>query len=429
MSEFLSNLAARSLGTLETIPPRVPSRFEPIRRADGLLGGRTPPREEGLEDNLEVEGAGGVEASDATDPAEKRPSAARPTGPRDLSPRFANPSPALAQSVPEPMATPAARTAPRANSPMTPPTPREPVLQAKRIPGSETAGFSTPDVPARRTVVDTVTPRQQNPVHLSGLEPTASGTVQPVETAVTQRREADEGSTQSRGAQQIRPDQSLRLSGQNAPDAGLIVSSTIRTPALPEQMHERPARAASIASSRSEIEPRMRSSRAKDTWRDDEVPAVQSPPGRAMPMTLEPARAEGAFQDSFRRESGPEIEGAPGRTWPGDALTLKPDLRADLRPDLRPDLAIRPAPRQETATLATGAEPSAAATRPAAPNPPPAPQTLAGTATEPAIRVTIGRVEVRAVFPEQPVKRSAPPRFRPSVTLDDYLNRGSGAKR
>lgn len=113
-----------------------------------------------------------------------------------------------------------------------------------------------------------------------------------------------------------------------------------------------------------------------------------------MPMTVEPAGTGGVFQDGSRRESGPETEDAPGRPWPGDALTLKPD----------PSIRF-----------------AAAANLP--------PQAPANGAPEPEIRVTIGRVEVRAVFPEQPVKRSAPPRFRPSVTLDDYLSRGSGAKR
>ena len=70
MSEYLSNLVARSMGTLETIRPRVPSRYEPVRKLEGLLAGRTLPREEGLEDNPELEGAGGVEDSAATDSAE-----------------------------------------------------------------------------------------------------------------------------------------------------------------------------------------------------------------------------------------------------------------------------------------------------------------------------------------------------------------------
>ena len=93
------------------------------------------------------------------------------------------------------------------------------------------------------------------------------------------------------------------------------------------------------------------------------------------------------------------------------------------------DLSIGPMPRQDTAAPATGAESSAVAARPVGGNLAQAPQPLAGSAAEPGIRVTIGRVEVRAVLPEQPVKRSAPPRFKPSVSLDDYLSRGSGARR
>ena len=413
MSEFLRNLAARSKGTLETVRPRVPSRFEPVRSDDGLLAARTPPREESVEDNPEAQRAQADEVSAAMEPVEKRVRAARPTRPTDLSPRLPSPAPVPAESAPEPLPTqPAARPTARAGSPVTPPTPAEPVLQAKRIPGSETV--------ARRTIAETVTQPAQNTGHVPELEPTG----QAVESATAQRRETNEGAIQSRTGQEARTGQptrsaqALRPSSANAPDSGFIVSPTVRTPALPEQINERPARAAFLAASGSEIEPRMLSSQATEPVRRDEAPTGQSQPRRALPMTVEPARTGGVLQDGSREEAGPETEDAPGRPWPGDPLTLKPELR--------PDLSIRPAPRQETATLATGAEHAAA--RPAAANRA-APQAPANGAPEPEIRVTIGRVEVRAVFPEQPVKRSPPPRFRPSVTLDDYLSRGSGAKR
>ena len=48
---------------------------------------------------------------------------------------------------------------------------------------------------------------------------------------------------------------------------------------------------------------------------------------------------------------------------------------------------------------------------------------------EPAIQVTIGRVEVRAVFAEAPARRNPAPRTRPTVSLDDYLRRGEGGQR
>jgi hypothetical protein len=338
---------------------------------------------------------------------EKRVRAARPTEltrPTDLSPRLPSPSLGSAESVPEPLPIqPADRPTARASSPVTPPTPNEPVLQAKRVPGSETVGSLTP---ARRTVAETVTPRVQNAGNVPELEPTEAETGQAVESASAQSRETNEGAIQSRTGQEARTGRRTRSAvglgplSANAPDSGLVVSSTVRTPALPEQMNERPARAPFIASSRSEIEPRMLSSQVTEPARSDEAPTGQfqpkpSQPRRAMPMTVEPAGTGGVFQDGSRRESGPETEDAPGRPWPGEALTLKPD----------PSIRF-----------------AAAANRPA-------PQAPANGAPEPEIRVTIGRVEVRAVFPEQPVKSSAPPRFRPSVTLDDYLSRGSGAKR
>jgi hypothetical protein len=45
------------------------------------------------------------------------------------------------------------------------------------------------------------------------------------------------------------------------------------------------------------------------------------------------------------------------------------------------------------------------------------------TAAEPAVRVSIGRVEVRAVFPAAPVRRAQAARAKPGLSLDDYLKR------
>ena len=204
----------------------------------------------------------------------------------------------------------------RARSPMMPPSP-ERVLQAKRIPRSENAGSLTP---ARRTVTETVTSRVQNAGNVSELEPAEAGTGQAVESAIAQSRETSEGAIQNRTEQdartgrQTRPVQSSRTSSANAHDSGLIVSP--KTPALPEQRNERPARPLSIASSRSEIEPRMLSSQAKDTAHSDEIPIGQSQPRPAMPMALEPAGTVGVFQDGFRNESGPEESGSARRRQP-----------------------------------------------------------------------------------------------------------------
>jgi len=146
MSEFLSNLAARSQGTFVAIAPRVPSRFEPTRRADGLLAGRRPPTEEGLEEFSEMDGTAGVEAP-AADPMENRSLARGRTGPtREMDSSPARPGSLLSSSESEPemlAIRPAESTVPHAQSRETPLAPREPVLRARRIPGSQSAGSPT----------------------------------------------------------------------------------------------------------------------------------------------------------------------------------------------------------------------------------------------------------------------------------------------
>lgn len=49
--------------------------------------------------------------------------------------------------------------------------------------------------------------------------------------------------------------------------------------------------------------------------------------------------------------------------------------------------------------------------------------------SEPVIRVTIGRVEVRAIFPDAPVLQAQPAQSRRTLTLDEYLKRSSRGRR
>ena len=67
--------------------------------------------------------------------------------------------------------------------------------------------------------------------------------------------------------------------------------------------------------------------------------------------------------------------------------------------------------------------------RPEAPLEPPTVNRFGSRAPQPAFQVTIGRVEVRAVFPDPPARRNLPAQARPSLSLDDYLNRRQRGQR
>jgi hypothetical protein len=371
MSDFLSNLAARSMGTLETIRPRVPSRYEPVRRADGVLAGRAPAKEESFEGDTEIEGAGDFQI-----PADS---------------------------------------------------------ELKTTRGIEADSSSTR---ARRSVADAGKTRVEADEHRSEIEASEARTVSPVgiEPRIAPRHEAGEARTQSETAQQsrraersrparqspgvgeMRPDDGSTPSSTPLPDLGRVVAPSVRIPAIREQRNAQPDRAVPAASMKSETEPSTLSSRAIGASAErSEIPTVKPPPRQSIPRVLEPSHTFGVFEDAPRNES---VSATARREWPGDAA-------------LMPEVKTRPMSGDEAAAFAPPSE-RAAAERPVAPNRQPALKALAAaqaTQSEPSVQVTIGRVEVRAVFPAQPVKRSPPPRFRPSVTLDEYLNRGSGAKR
>jgi hypothetical protein len=417
MSKFLSNLAARSLGAFDTIAPRVPSRFEPTRRANGLLAGRAPSGEEDLREIREVEGTGSAETP-AANSTEDRSRARRRgglTGPMDLSLRQSDSTPSSSESDSGMRSIqPAASIAPRAESQETPLEPMEPVLRARRTPGSPSADSAPSDTAVVQPLDPASTPSSARAFTLSSA----------------QRRQAKKGEMQGEGTQRVGParSQAAQLSTLSSPGAqdsdlgalgpDLIVSGSVRTPG---QMDDSPSMAGSMPTSQRAMD--RGKTVARNRERRNEIPNASFP---AMPASAEPVRPSALFGDESGTESGPAA--GAGRRWSGDAL--------DRRLGLKPDRPLAPAPLEETATRATtlttraiGAEHGSSAARPAVQNLLPATQPPADTASEPAIRVTIGRVEVRAVFPDQAVKRTPPPRFRPRVSLDDYLSRGSGGRR
>lgn len=94
-----------------------------------------------------------------------------------------------------------------------------------------------------------------------------------------------------------------------------------------------------------------------------------------------------------------------------------------------PDSFPRPSFRKEMGALSTGAIHPAIQERHANAKERPGPAPAVDETSEPSIRVTIGKVEVRAVFPSPPVNRTPAQRARPTLSLDEYLKRSSGAGR
>jgi hypothetical protein len=128
-----------------------------------------------------------------------------------------------------------------------------------------------------------------------------------------------------------------------------------------------------------------------------QVAAPQRTPGRGR------RRAETA-------PSGPaEVGAAPSAARERSAPAAPPEPEAP-RPSVRTQSA-RPAELQRRL-----AAPAIAAR-------PPRPQVSARDAPAPTVRVTIGRVDVRAVTPEQPPEPGRKPRQASRMSLDDYLSR------
>jgi DNA polymerase-3 subunit gamma/tau len=124
-------------------------------------------------------------------------------------------------------------------------------------------------------------------------------------------------------------------------------------------------------------------------------------PALATPATATPGSASGPIP--VARE--PSARAAPG-SEPGEAL------QARASDDGVPPASAPIFGEREQTREATGAPPSRQ------PMPVPAP------AKSDAIRVHIGRVDVRAVFPPAPVQRPAPERPGPAMSLDQFLSRG-----
>ncbi len=314
MSDFLSNLAARSLGIPEVIRPRVPSLYEPYRRNTGLLGARPSFRSQ--ETNPEPQHETGLVSDGDT----------AHTDDRITQPRARAPSP-----------------------------PSRGVESAELIPEARPAdGFEGPDV--------------ERPARLS---------------------------LSSREGACPDPHAALGISRTKAPTIESN-SSSVSPPAV----HEPIVRVA--------------------ITRPDGTGSVLTPPsntGRIMPEGVRPSKdPEPVDRSAFwhpRQSAEPTPDLSSRRLRPGELAPRGVEL---------PEGSAVYSARSATGVVRPPVGPRSGTVKiPAA-----VPNT---NASEPPIQVTIGRVEVRAIFPEPPARRIPPSRSRPTVSLDDYLKRSNRGQR
>jgi len=158
----------------------------------------------------------------------------------------------------------------------------------------------------------------------------------------------------------------------------------------------------------------------------------QIPPGAPLSVETvvgdlapEPSSLPGPVQPLVEPRAGEPAAPGPARYTP-----VEPAMPGwETLPPETPPPAAQALPTREGATIV--ARPRTRLAQPAGPVPAEGERPASRPESPPTIRVTIGRVEVRAVMPPAPepaptLGESAPPRHAPRLSLDDYLKQRSG---
>jgi hypothetical protein len=381
MSNFLTNLISRSLGAVEVVQPRIPSIFEPHRRDSGLLGVRPgfPVRGDARESAVEAAPDGVANPApirhrnnklrpQAKSPAAREGMPAEPVEPAQIAPSVHTP-----ETVEPPARQVEARLTPRVG-------PRPDLIAANQGPSRQD------------TTNEPNTPPDSRP---RVFEPTLAQTLP--------RPEGSEGVNHSHA------------------DRGRGLPEDIRPP-----MDSEPA------AKREPVRPP----------RPPEVKSVPTETSTSHADRREPAASRGTFEPTLLHHEDSRVAltvqppVAPSRiehqvslvtsTVPPPLASLlstqeAPPLTRVVNPPVAPSLVAQPAPRAPSVV-----RPPLASRSGEARNPEPL---QASSAPPPAVQVSIGRVEVRAVFLQPAVRHTPPPRSRPTVSLDDYLNQRNRGRR
>jgi hypothetical protein len=428
MSDFLRNLASRALGTAGTVQPRIPSLFEPYRNDEGPYLTRAGSR------LAKGDGGGGEEAG-GTDGVHAARGGVGMSQPHrepahpgvDVPLRTPHPQPgdlSIGELAVDELATEGAEVrkagaAPEPSPDMPHPSQPRETVRAPRV-ASLRRGGSLPAAqpgPAPSGATGAEGARSASAPR-RGSAPTAM-------PLAAQRSEVGRASGNETGFGRIPPSvQPLAGSHGDAPSVSDSFSATAESATAPSLRR--------VVADVRPVWPRLRTARTEHSagahrefspTGESPVAPRQHPAAPSMrPLDRHFLRTQGAIpagdrapwpkQAALRVPAESRMGSEARRANFNEAQSQNSDSRDEsgIRQTMAPMAAVRPpvAHRVDAAKTRASTAPAEA---------------------EPAIQVTIGTVEVRAVFPEKPAPRAPLRRPKPGVSLDEYLKRSSRGPR
>ena len=223
------------------------------------------------------------------------------------------------------------------------------------------------------------------------------------------------------------PSERKRGEPPSAGSESRAISAMVRRPQAERVVEgERGLRVGSTGATSGALLRRLRSTERVATAESREDAVAQSSPTAARPILSsairEPGVAPGFNAKTVTTSNHAAVSAIHAGELANDAAALQP-RRAEsamqpVKVPARTSSAQIMPPRVTPPGIPAAAQSSEAIEVPTARGP-----ANHATESEPAMRVTIGRVEVRAVFQAPAPRRAQPAKPRPALSLDDYLKR------
>jgi hypothetical protein len=406
MSDFLSNLAARSLGTSELIRPRVPYLFEPYRPDGDVPATRASFRSQ--ETTPEPQDETGLMSDGEPPHTDHQITKARPPAPIRPLPNVE--SAALAAEVQR-----TARPSREGDFKFQAPTIESTPLSVSPPPAHE------PSVRAVRTGPEgngSVPPRSTERAAPEGVKSANDSELESKSPVVGPQRSAEP--TRNLSSHKLRPG---KLTAPAVERTGTTKMPAAPLPSMPNEASSaaNPVAGSNSSSASVPISPLVA--------HESVIRAVKARPDGTGPVINPPIETGKIKPENSDHRKASELVNQTAVPHGRRSTELEPVLS---RPRLPAGERVTPAVELREVSVVHSVTSVTEAVRPPVPRseaakiPATAPD---AKQADPAIQVTIGRVEVRAIFPEAPARRAQTARPRPTVSLDDYLKRSNRGQR